>query len=169
MPLAGIRLCGCIQCRSCLDVTTCEASLNVGLLHVNPFLFHSARWYACRACLRHPLAFYVSLHACLHVHAWVLLASVSSMLQYNEAMDIRSKPIFASRGHHLSLFAILLCFPFCLHPGFYLCHVYHPWLVMLVSCLYLCIYAHGARTYGARAQSPRHKQKRRGCEHANIS
>ena len=37
------------------------------------------------------------------------------------------------------------------------------------SCLYLCIYAHGARTYGARAQSPRHKQKRRGCEHANIS
>ena len=29
------------------------------------------------------------------------------------------------------------------------------------SCLYLCMYTHGARTYGARAQSPRHKQKRR--------
>ena len=29
--------------RSCLDVTCCEASLNVGLLHVNPFLFCSAR------------------------------------------------------------------------------------------------------------------------------
>ena len=129
MPLAGIRLCGCIQCRSCLEVTTCKASLNVGLLHVNAFLFRSARWYACHACLRHLLAFYVSLHACLHVHAWVLLASVSSMLQHNEAIDIRSKPTFALREHHLSLFAILLCFPFCLHPGFYVCHVYHVYLL----------------------------------------
>ena len=55
--------------RPCLDVTTWEASPDVGLLCVNPFLFCSARWYACHAYLRHPLAFYASLHACLHVLA----------------------------------------------------------------------------------------------------
>ena len=31
-------------------------------------------------CSCHLLAFHASLHACSHVHAWVLLASVSSML-----------------------------------------------------------------------------------------
>ena len=38
---------------------------------------------------------------------------------------------------------------------------------LLVFCLCLCMYACGARTHGARAQSPRRKQKGRGCEHAD--
>ena len=54
---------------------------------------------------------------------------VSSMLQHNETMNIRSKPTFVPRGHHPCLFAILLCFPFCSHPGFYVCHVYHVYLL----------------------------------------
>ena len=57
-------------------------------------LFRSVRLYACHACLCHPLALSASLHACLHVHAWVLLASVSFVLQHNEVMDIRSKLLF---------------------------------------------------------------------------
>ena len=40
-------------------------------------------------------------------------------------MDIRSKPTFVLHGHDPCLFAILLCFPFCSHLGFYVCHVYH--------------------------------------------
>ena len=35
---------------------------------------------------------------------------------------------------------------------------------LLVSCLCLCMYTHGAR-----AQSPRCKQKRRGCKYVDIS
>ena len=59
----------------------------------------------------------------------VLLTNVSSMLQHNEAMDIRSKPTFVPCGHCPCLFAILLCFPFCSHPNFYVCHVYHVYLL----------------------------------------
>ena len=103
-------------------------------MHTSP-LFRSMRWYACHACLRHPLAFYVSLHACLHVHAWVLLASVSSILQHSEVINIQSKPTFVPCGHHPCLFAILPCFPFCSHLGFYVCHVY---LVYLLYASLLC-------------------------------
>ena len=40
---------------------------------------------------------------------------------------------------------------------------------LLVSCLCLCMYTHGARTHGVRARFPRRKQKGRECEHVNIS
>ena len=66
--------------RPCLGVTIWEASPDARLLRAYPSLFWSARCYACYACLCHPLAFYASLHAYLHVHAWVVLASLSSML-----------------------------------------------------------------------------------------
>ena len=93
--------------RLCSDVTIWEASLNAGLLRVYHSLFRFSQCYACHACLCHPLAFYASLHTCSHVHAWVLLASVSSTPQHNEVMDIQSKPTFVPRRHHL-LFAFLL-------------------------------------------------------------
>ena len=106
-------------------------------MHTFP-LFRSLQRYACHAFLCHPLALCASLLACLHVHAWVLLVSVSSMIQHNEAMDIRSKPTFVPHKHHL-LFAILLVYPLlivcylaclplcsyvCLHPVCYACHCY---------------------------------------------
>ena len=94
-----------------LGVTTWDASPNVGLLYACPSLSHSVQWYAYHACLCHPLAFFASLHACLHVHAWALLTNVSSVLQHNEVMDIQSKPTFIPCGHHL-LCAFLLVFPF---------------------------------------------------------
>ena len=40
---------------------------------------------------------------------------------------------------------------------------------LLVSCLCLCMEAHGIRMHGARARSPGHKQKRRRCEHMDMS
>ena len=84
---------------------------------------------------------------------------------------------------HFSLvdttFCLLSClFAFslvCLLSWFFTCHVYHAQLFyasficflhpfssiacLLVSCLCLCMYTHGARTYGARAWSPRCKKK----------
>ena len=125
------------------------------------------------------------LYTLAYIHAWVLLASVSSMLQHNEAMDIRSKPTFVPYGHHPCLFAILLCFPFLL-ASWFLClpclsclstlclfimlFASFPSMASLsVSCLFLCMYAHGARMHGATAQSPRCKQKGQGYEHVDIS
>ena len=111
--------------RPCSDVTIWEASSDARFLRAYPSLFRSAWCYVYHACLYHPLAFYASLHACSHVHAWVLLASVSSMLQHNEVMDIRSKPTFVPCGHHLLLallFAFLLvCLLTCLLAFFFLC------------------------------------------------
>ena len=94
--------------RPCLDVTIWDASSWCWLLraYLSHFLL-CAMIYAYHACLHYPLAFYASLPACLHIYAWVLLASVLSTLQHNEVMEIRSKPTFVPCGHHL-LFAFLL-------------------------------------------------------------
>ena len=92
---------------------------------VRTFSLSTVRWYAYLACLCHSLALYASLHACLHVHAWVLLASVLSMPQHNEVMDIRSKPTFVPCGHYL-LFTFLHVW---LHPCFYVWHIYHVYLL----------------------------------------
>ena len=120
--------------RPCLDVTILEASPDARLLRVYPSLFCSARCYAYHACLCHPFTFYASLHACSHVHAWVLLASVLSMLQHNEVMDIWSKPTFVPCGHHLLLALCFLSYLFafslvCLISCFFACHVYHTYLL----------------------------------------
>ena len=88
---------------------------------------------------------------------------------------------------------LLSCFLICLFilwlvmsPAIcYACHVYHAYLFyasftcflhffpsiacLLVSWLCICMYTHGARKHGARAQAPRRKQKRRGCKHVDIS
>ena len=172
--------------RPCLDVTIWEASLDARLLPTTPSLFRSARCYAYHACLCHPLAFYASLHVCSHVHAWVLLASVSSMLQHNEVMDIWSKPTFVPRGHHLLFAFLLVCLLACLLAFLFLClpclsclstlcpfHMHFasfPSIAcLLVSCLCFCMYIHGARTHEARIRSPSRKQKGQGCKHVDIS
>ena len=113
-------------------------------MHTFP-IFHSVRWYACHACLCHPLAFYASSHSCSHVHAWVLLATVLFILQHNETMDIRSKPKFVPRGHHLlfafflvGLFACFLVFlPSSSHAYLVACHVSCHMLCLLY--LYACL------------------------------
>lgn len=143
--------------------------------------FHFVRWYACHACLCYPLALYASLHAFLHVHAWVLLASVSFMLQHNEVMDIRSKPTFVPRRHHLLFIFLLVCFPACLlasllamtivlihfMPVHMLFASFPSIACLLVSCLCLCMYTHGTRMLGVRAQFPRHKQKGGSRKHVD--
>ena len=106
---------------------------------------------------------------------------MSFVLQHNEVMDIRSKPTFVPRRHHL-LFAFSLV---CLLSCFFACHVYHAYLLyasftcpmhlflsiacLLVSCSCLCMYTHGVRTYGARARSPKCKHKGQGTKHVDIS
>ena len=125
-------------------------------------LFRFVQWYTYHACLCHPLVFYASLHACLHIHAWVLLASVLSMLQHNEVMDIWSKPTFTPHRHHLlSAFCLFACFlasllvmPImlvCFMPFHMLFTSFPSIACQLVSCIFLCMYTHGARMHGVRA------------------
>ena len=155
-----------------------------------PLPFHFVRWYACQACLCHLLAFYASLHACLHVHAWVLLASVLSILQHNEGMDIGSKPTFVPCGHHLLFVSLLAAFLACLFAISFVCLLASLLLCLpYLSCLFtLCpfaiiytfsfhclstsflVFAFASthmerRTHEAGARSPRRKQKRHGCKH----
>ena len=162
--------------RPCSEVTIWEASPDAELLHAYLSLFCSTQFFAYHACLCHPLAFYASLHACSHVHAWVLLASVSSTPQHNEVMDIQSKPTFVPRRHHILFAFLLVCLLACLLAFLFLCLpclsclyalcLFHMLFAsfpsiayLLVSCSCLCMYTHGARTHRARAQSPKRKQK----------
>lgn len=171
----------------CLDVTIRDALPWCRLLHAYLslfFFFCSAQFYAYHACLCHSLAFYASLHACLHVHPWVLFASVSSMLQYNEVIDVQSKPTFFPRGHQLLFSFLLVCLFACLLDFWFLClpclsclsyllyvsficilHLFLPSLVcwFLVYCL--SMYTPRARMHRARARSPRHKRKGQGRKH----
>ena len=154
-------------------------------VHTFP-LFRSVRWYDCHACLCNPLAFYASLYACSHVHVWVLLASVSSMLQQNEVMDIQSKPTFVPHEHYILFAFLLVCLLTCLLSLLFLCLLrlsclsslclFHMLFAsfpsitcLLVSCLCLCMYTHGARMHGARARSPKRKQKGWRRKHVDIS
>ena len=103
-------------------------------MHTFP-LFRYVQCYAYHACLCHPLAFYASLQTFLHVHAWVLLVSVSSMLQYNEIMDIWSKPTFVPYGHHLLFPFLLVCLITCLPSRLFAC-----FLVSLFAMSIMLVY-----------------------------
>ena len=100
------RVCGCVVTFDAHEALFGCNHLGMHLrmlgcfMHAFPF-FHSVRWYACHACLCHPLA-------------WVLLASVSSMLQHNEVMNIWFKPKFVPREHQLLFVFLLVCFFACL-------------------------------------------------------
>ena len=69
---------------------------------------------------------------------------------------------------------LLLCFP-CLSCLSALCllrmhFASFPFIAcLLVSCLCICMYTHGARMYGVRARSPRCKRKGRRCKHVDMS
>ena len=98
---------------------------------------------------------------------------MSSILQHNKAMDIRSKPTFVPHRHNL-LFAFLhvcLCLYACLlyTPCALSTHLFLSITCLLVSCLYLCMCTHEARTHGVKARFPKRKQKGQGCEHVDIS
>ena len=82
---------------------------------------------------------------------------------------------------------LLACLPFCLFAcflasslampimlirfmPFHMLFAFFPSMAcLLVSCLCLCTYTHGAMTHRASARSPRRKQKGRGCKHVDIS
>ena len=108
------------------------------------------------------------------------------MLQHNEVMDIRSKPTFVPHKHYILFAFFLVCLLSYLLAFLFLCLLclsclsslclFHMLFAsfpsiacLLVSYLHLCMYTHGARMHGARARSPKRKQKRQRHKHLDIS
>ena len=148
-------------------------------VHTFP-LFRFVRWYSCHACLCHTLAFYASLHTWLHVHAWVLLASVLSMFQHmklwtfdpNLYLSLVNTTFCLSSRLFTCFLASLLAMPIMLiyfMPLHMLFASFPSIACPLVSCLCLCMYTHGARMHRARARSPRHKQKGQRYKYIDMS
>ena len=127
-------------------------------------------------------ATFASLHACLHVHAWVC---VSSILQSNGTMDTRSKPTFVLLGHPLWFdnmpvcpFICLACFFSPIWLSLLVCslHVLPISFAFFFTCMlacffYLCMYMYRAWTLGARVwplrreqKEQRHKQEWQRCK-----
>ena len=101
-------------------------------------------------------------------------------------MDSRSKPTFVPRRHHLLFVFLLVHLLVCLLSFLFLClpclscsyalYLFHMLFAsfpsvafLLVSCLCPCMQTYGVRTLGARAWSPRRKQKGRECKYVNMS
>ena len=172
--------------RPCLGVTIWDASPDAESICAYPslFLLHAKLSLPCL--FVPPIGLYASLHPCLHAHAWVLLASVSSMLQHNEAMDTRSKPTFVPHGHHLLFTFLLVCLFASLLAFWFLCF---PWLSCLsILCLSICslhlflllfvcwffVIAFTCTPMERWDMEPGHdllgpNKKRRGCKHVNVS
>ena len=100
--------------------------------------------------------FFASLHACLHVHAWVCVLSI---LQSHGDMDTRSKPTFVP-----FLFDnMFVCPRLALYLVVFLLAYFSPsyFFASLLACfLCHCMYMLGVWTLGVRVQPPRHKWKK---------
>ena len=117
--------------RPCLDETIWDASPWCWLL----CSYHSP--FPLRAMICFPSLFVppVGLHAYSHVHAWVLFASVLSMLQHNEVMDI-------DPNLHLSLVDTIFCMPSflfaCLLASLFVCLLVRLLILLLVMSPATC-------------------------------
>ena len=119
-------------------------------LHLSPRRHHLL--FACfLVCLpSSSLAQLVCLFACLSAFQFVCLSCCLSCLLPH------------------AMLASLVC-QFALYPLRIIYASLSFIVCLLVSCFCLCMYTHGVRTHGVRAQSPRHKQKGRGCKHMDMS
>ena len=93
--------------------------------------------------------FFASLHACLHVHAWVC---VSSILQSNGTMDTRFKPTFVLLGL-LFLFDNMLFAPVWLSLLLMACLLACSLFTCFFACLLACFLCHGMYTWSKGATS----------------
>ena len=126
------RICGCVVTFDAHEALFgcnhlgCISGCRVAPCIPFPFQLHVM---LCLPCLIvTPVGFLCPLHTCLHVHALVLLASASSILQHNEAMEIRSKPAFFPHGHHLLFIFLLVCL-----LSYLLAHLYACFLASLLA------------------------------------
>ena len=128
----------------------------------------------------------------MHLYTLAYMSMHESCLLVCRPCSNTMKLWTSDQNLHLSVMNITFCLISCLFAFLLICllscffahHAYHAYSLyafhmlfesfpsiacLLVSCLYLCMYTHEARTLGVRAQSPRRKQKGHGCKHVDIS
>ena len=167
--------------RSCLDAITWDASPWCWLLHV----YLSPFFALCDDMLA--MLVYATRWLYMHLYTFAYMSTHDSCLLVCWPCFNTMKLWTFDPNLHLSLvdttFHLLSCLFACFIVSllamstmlihfmpFYMLFASFPSIAcLLVSCLCLCMYTHGARTYRARARSPRHKQKGRRCEHVSIS
>ena len=162
--------------RSCLDAITWDASPWCWLLHVylSPFFalcddMLAMLVYATRWLYMHLYTFaYMSTHdSCLLVccpcfntmKLWTFDPNLH--LSLADTTFCSFSCLFACFPTMLALFITFICFS----PFHILFASFSSIACLLVSCLCLCIYTHGARTHGATARFPRLMQKGHGLVH----
>ena len=124
--------------------------------------------YACLACFVPPIwLFFASLHACLHVYAWVC---VSSILQSNGTMDTQFKPTFVLLGHPLLFDNMFVC-P-CLTLPLIACLLACFPSICFFACLLACFFwycmymghGHLEQRYDLLGASKRARMQARRCK-----
>ena len=172
--------------RPCLDVTIWDASPWCWLLraYLSPFPLHAM---ICFSCLFVPPVGFLCIFTHLLMCSCISLACqcvVYASTQWGYGHSIQT--YIVPRGHHLLFAFLFVCFLACLIAFLFLClpclsclfvlclsHMlfasFPSITCLLVSCLCLCMYTHGVKMLGARAQSPGRKQKGREGEHVEIS
>ena len=145
--------------------------------------FRSVQCYACHACLCHHIHLYTLAHMSMHESCLLVCHPYFNTMKlwtFNPNLHLSPTDNTFCFLSYLFVFS-LVCLLFCC----YACHVYHAYLLyssftcslhlfpfiarLLVSCLCLCMYTHGARTHGVRARSPRRKQKGQECKQWQCS
>ena len=119
---------------------------------------------------------YTLAYMSMHESYWLVCRPCFNKMKYGHSIQTYICPSWTP-----PFVCFLACFPACLLVSFlafvtcYACYIYLACLLctlfplsthlflsiacLLVSCLCLCMYTLGARTYGVRAWSPRRKQK----------
>ena len=168
--------------RPCLDVTTWDASLMLVALCI-PFPFSAL----CDDVLT--MLVYATRWLSLHLYTLAYMSMHESCLLVCHPYFNTMKLWTSDPNLHLSLanttfccfiaclpFCSFACFPamlavsvilICFMPLSYTLCISFVIACLLVSCLCLCMYVHGARMLGARARSPR--RKRKGCRHKHVN
>ena len=153
-------------------------------VHTFPFSLHAM---LCLPCLFAPPVGFLCIFTCLLTHPCFSLACwcvvhASTQWSYGHSIQTYICPSWTPP---------FVCFLACLPSRLFACFLvsllamsimlstlclFHilfasfPSIACLLgSRLCLCLYTHGERTHGARARSPKCKQKGRGCEYVDIS
>ena len=112
-----------------------------------------------------------NLHLSPHRHHLLFAFFIVCLFAYFLVCLLSSSLAFLVACHVSYHMLCLLCLYACLlytHCTLST-HLFLSIACLLVPCLCLCMYTHGARTQGVKAWSNRHKKKGHGCKHVDMS
>ena len=154
-----------------LVCATCWLSMH---LYTLAYMFmHESCLLVCRPCFNTMKlwTFDPNLHLSPHRHHLLFALFIVCLFAYFLVCLPSSSLAFLVTCHVSYHMLCLLCLYACLlytHCTLST-HLFLSIACLLVPCLCLCMYTHGARTQGVKAWSNRHKKKGHGCKHVDMS